>query len=253
MSLAHCVDMVAKGDAARHRVLRIADDAAQARLYPLYALNLEIARAPWASAEPLVAEMRLQWWRDALDDLTAGRGHAAHPVLGACAFMAGDAQAGALWDALIEARRWDIWQEPFADEPALWAHLDATGGGLMELAAGALAVKGCPVLRGFGTAAALAGWLQAVPEYLARGRNPLPKTEQTAIADLARDGLARMARARASRGLVPRAALPALLTGWQAKTVLVRAAQRPGLVMAGGLDAPFAGAVLTWRALSGRW
>jgi phytoene/squalene synthetase len=258
MSLAHCIDMVAQGDPDRHAVTRAADDATQARLYPLYALNLEIARAAWASAEPMVCEMRLQWWRDAVEKLTAvNPAPPPHPVLDACGWLAGDAAAGAVLDALIEARRWDVWAEPFADAAALWAHLGATGGAVMGLAARALGAddRAQAIARDFGTAAVLAPWLQAVPELTARGRAPLPDPSPQAIAALARDGLVRLAAARAQRGAVPRAVLPALLPGWQAAPLLRLAARDPARVLQGGLwQSEFARrGGLAWHAVTGLW
>jgi len=257
MALEDCIAAVAQGDPDRHHVTRAATPDAQARLYPLYALNLEIGRAAWASAEPLVAEMRLQWWRDALAELGQGGAVPAHPVLDACGFMAGDADAAQLLDAMCEARRWDVWKEPFADERALWAHLAATGGGLMWLAARALGAGGAaePVVRDFGTGAALAGWFQAIPELESRGRLPLPDGRAAAVAALARAGIARIDAARARRAGVPPAALPALLTGWQARAVLALAARAPSRVGEGGLVLPEVRrrGALALRALSGRW
>ncbi len=49
------------------------------------------------------------------------------------------------------------------------------------------------------------------------------------------DGLARIARGRAGRRLVPRGALPAMLTGWQAEGLLRLAAREPERVLAGPL------------------
>ena len=41
-------------------------------LFPLYAFNVEVARAPWVTSEPMIGEMRLQWWRDALEEIARG-------------------------------------------------------------------------------------------------------------------------------------------------------------------------------------
>ena len=258
MSLAHCIGMVAKGDPDRHAVTRAADDATQARLYPLYALNLEIARAAWASAEPMVCEMRLQWWRDAVEAIGAGVGGVpAHPVLAACGWLEGDGPACNMLAGLIEARRWDVWAEPFADEAALWDHLAATGGTVMALAARAVGADPAvqQIARDFGTAAVLAPWLQAVPELAARGRAAVPDPSPEAIAGLARSGLSRLAAARARRALVPRRMLPAFLPGWQAGALLRLAARDPRRVLDGGLwQSEFARrGLLLWSAVSGRW
>ena len=257
MSLSHCIDMVARGDADRHAVTRAAPDAAQARLYPLYALNLEIARAAWASTEPLVCEMRLQWWADAVAALGQGGHVPSHPVLDACAHLAGDAGAAPLLSGLVEARRWDIWTDGFADEAALWAHLAATGGAVMQLAARALGADAAAqrIARDHGTACVLAPWLQAVPELTARGRAPLPDPAPPAVAALARAGLDRIRAARARRGAVPAPALAALLAGWQAPGLLRLATREPARVAEGRLwRSEFARrGTLAFRALTGGW
>lgn len=66
MSIAACAALVARGDPDRFAAIMAAPPAARARLFPLYAFNLEVARAPWVTKEPMIAEMRLQWWRDVL-------------------------------------------------------------------------------------------------------------------------------------------------------------------------------------------
>ena len=45
--------------------------AARQILFPLYAFNVEVARAPWVASEPMIGEMRLQWWRDVLEEIGA--------------------------------------------------------------------------------------------------------------------------------------------------------------------------------------
>lgn len=257
MSLAHCADLLASGDPERFMALRGATPAAQARLLPIHALALEIGRAAWASQQPLVAEMRLQWWADALDELGQGAAVRAHPVLAASGFLAGDAAGVAVLQAVVEARRRDVWREDMVDEAGLWAHLDATGAGVMWLAARALgAGAGAePVLRDYGAGVALAGWLRAVPGLTSQGITALPDAAPAAVAGLARAGLARIAAARAQRRRVPAAALPALLTGWQAPALLAQAAAEPGRVAAGRLGLSEFGrrGRLAWVALSGRW
>ncbi|WP_254915593.1 squalene/phytoene synthase family protein [Haematobacter massiliensis] len=139
MSLDACARLVEKGDPDRFLATMSANPEARDRLWPLYAYNLEIARAPWASREPMIAEMRLQWWVDTLDAIAAGKSHHAHEVAGPLSTLIQERglDAGAL-RAMAEARFWDVWQEPFADTPALLAYLDATSGNLMMEAARAL-------------------------------------------------------------------------------------------------------------------
>jgi 15-cis-phytoene synthase len=258
MSLDALAERLERGDPDRFLALMAAPVEARARLLPLYAFNLEVARAPWLTSEPLIAEMRLQWWRDTLAEIAAGAAPRAHEVALPLAGLVRDAAIPpGLLDAMVVARRWDIYREPFDDTRALWAHLEATGANLMWAAAIALgAPPGAEVaVRDAGAAAALAAWLRAVPELEARGRHPLPDPAPGAVAALAGEGAARLARARAARLTVPAAAVPALYPAWQAGAVLKRAARDPAAVAEGRLAQAEAARRwgLLWRSVTGRW
>ncbi|MFM7443344.1 MAG: squalene/phytoene synthase family protein, partial [Tabrizicola sp.] len=72
MSVDACAELVSRGDPDRFRAVMAAPAFARAQLLPLYAFNLEVARAPWVTEEPLIAEMRLQWWRDVVENAASG-------------------------------------------------------------------------------------------------------------------------------------------------------------------------------------
>ncbi|WP_114966398.1 squalene/phytoene synthase family protein [Alkalilacustris brevis] len=258
MTLAACAALVEAGDPDRHLATMAAPEGDRALLWPLYAFNLEIARAPWASDEPMIAEMRLQFWRDALDAVATGAAPPAHEVAVPLSELV---HAAALplepLREMIEARRWDIGRAPFADEAALLAHLQATSSNLMWLAAQALGApaQAEPVVRDAGLAAGVAGWLVAVPTLEARGRVPLVDGRPEGVRALARQGLAHLSRARARRAQLPRRALPALLAGWRSGALLSMAARRPERVGQGALvQSEFRrrGSLLL-RGLSGLW
>lgn len=229
---------------------------AREHLFPLYAFNLEVARAPWVTQEPMVAEMRLQWWRDAVAEAAAGAPVQAHEVAAPLQGLIRDAGLPvAVLDRLIAARRWDCWRAPFDGAEALEQYLEETGAGLMWLAGRALgAPDGAePALRAFGWASGLANFLRAVPELAARGRQPLP--DGTEVAALAQQGLDRIAAARALRKGLPKGLAPAFLAGWQAEPLLRLAAQDPGAVAEGRLalsEFSRRGRLLR-QALTGRW
>ncbi|MGL4415534.1 squalene/phytoene synthase family protein [Roseinatronobacter monicus] len=246
------------GDPDRYAATLAAPEDVREQLWPLYAFNLEIARAPWMTAEPMIAEMRLQFWADVLDEIAEGKAPRAHEVASPLAevWRAADLPL-ALGHEMIAARRWDIYREPFADDAALEAHLNATSGHLMWLGALALGVgpQAEAPLRDMGHAAGLANWLLAVPRLEAAGRIPLVDGRDNAVAALAQAGLMRLKRARAHRAKVPARALPVMLTGWQAGAILTTAAKTPHLVQAGGIKSSEfkrRGSLLL-RALSGRW
>ena len=115
----------------------VADSIARDELLALYALNDELARVAESVREPMMGEMRFAWWREALDDVAAGRGGRGHPVLEALApALASGRLPRAPLDRIIEARTSaDLERAPFADETALLGYLDATAGALMAAAA----------------------------------------------------------------------------------------------------------------------
>ena len=249
-----CADLVQKGDPDRFAALMAARPAARPALAVLYAYNLELARAPWASKEPMIAEMRLQWWVD----VVAEPAPRAHEVAGPLHALIRDrALPVATLQAMAEARRWDAWSEAFADPAAFQAYLDATAGGLMALSVQALGgnASAVEVGRSFGSAAGLAGFLRAVPELEARGRLPLVDGRPAAVQALAQAGLSQMQDARQRRASLRGLARDALLAGWQTRSLLHLAARDPLAVAEDRLtlsEFRRRGSLL-WQAVSGRW
>jgi phytoene/squalene synthetase len=235
MTVNACAALVERGDPDRFLAVMAAPVHARAQLFPLYAFNLEVARAPWVTDEPLIAEMRLQWWRDVVENAASGAARA-HEVAGPLHDLIRDFGLPVeVMDRLIAARRWDIHREPHEDVAGLEAYLEDTGGGLMWLAARSLGAPDTAeaAVRGYGWASAAAGYLRALPELAARGRQPL--SEGVTPDALARMGLDRLQKARASRNTIPREATPALLAGWQADGLLRLAVKEPERVTSGQL------------------
>ncbi len=168
MTLDACAGIVARGDPDRFLATMSVPAAARLRLWPLYAFNVEVARAPWLTTEPMIAEMRLQWWRDALDEIDAGKPARAHEVAGPLAALMTEARlSGAVLDQMVLARRWDIAKAAFEDDAAFAAHIDQTAGNLMWMAFCALGAPAglAPTARGIGWASGVANWLVSWPAY----------------------------------------------------------------------------------------
>ena len=249
-----CADLLRRGDPDRFLAAMAAPVAARRVLFPIYAFNLEVARAPWVTQEPMIAEMRLQWWRDALGEIREGAVVRRHEVVTPLALVLDPASAARL-DDLIEARRWDIYREPFADPAAFERYISDTSTSLLAVSAKALGPADEAVLADAGYALGLANWLRAIPALEAAGRIPLVDGRSEALRELASDGLARLSRARKARHKVSRAARPALLPLWQVGPVLARAEHAPNAVAEGRLDISPARSRLTlmMRATTGRW
>ncbi len=253
MSVEDCAGLVERGDPDRFAAVMAAPVGLRARLWPLYAFNLEVAKAAWVTKEPMIAEMRLQWWRDVVAEPTAR----AHEVAGPLHDLI--AAAGlpvAALDRMAAARVWDVYKEAFEDHADFDRYIDETSGGLMWLAAKACGAtdQAEATVRAYGWATGLAGYLRAVPELKKRGRLPLVDGRAEAVQELARVGLAKLAQARAGRALVGMAA-PALLVGWQAEGLLKQVVTEPRVVAEGrmGLSEFARRGGLVWQALTGRW
>lgn len=229
-----CAGLIERGDPDRFAAAMAAPLAARRVLFALYAFNLEVARAPWLTQESMIAEMRLQWWRDALEEIRAGGLIRRHEVVTPLAHVI-DSESAVLLDRLVAARRWDIYRDAFEDGVHFTRYLEETSGNLVLVAGRALGGMPEAVALYAGYAAGLAGYLRAVPELEAKGRVPLVDGREEAIAALARDGLARLRRARAAMVLVPKAARPALYSCWQAAPLLAQAARHPERVAQGTL------------------
>lgn len=249
------IEIVRKGDADRFlSVMAVPPDMRQ-RLFTLYAFNVEVARAPWASHEEMIAEMRVQFWRDVIGAIGEGRTAARHDLVGdLCGLIEGHALPVALFDEMAAARRWDIYRDPFEDAAQFERYIDHTSGHLMWLAARLVGAKDATesAVREYAYGVGVANWLRAVPDLIARGRLPLVDPDDAAVSALARGALLRMDRAD-RRVLKPAAS--ALRSGWQARGVLKRAMRDPVRVQEGCLaPSEFSrrGALLL-KSMSGRW
>ena len=252
--IAACAGLVQRGDPDRFMAAMAARPAARDVLFPLYAFNLEVARAPWLTQEAMIAEMRLQWWRDALEEIGQGGNVRRHEVVTPLAEVL-DGQGAELLDKLIVARRWDIYKDPFEDAAHFAEYLDATSGNLMWVAARALGDADEAVVRDVGYASGLANWFRAIPELEAQKRVPLVDGRAEAVALLAKGALARLKNAHRARGKVSKAAGQALFAGWQAEAILKQVAEEPQRVAEGALwQSDFSKkAGLLRRSLTGRW
>jgi phytoene synthase len=175
--LSYVADQVRRFDHDRFMTAIFAPATVREHLFALYAFNIEIAKTGEVVSEPLIGQMRLQWWRDTLDRLYAG-GTVAHGVarpLGAAIAARGLDRAH--FDRLIDAREFDLDRVPPADFAALHAYAEGTGSPLLALA---LAVAGGQgdamgdIARQAGTGWALTGLLRAVPFHARQHRLYLP-------------------------------------------------------------------------------
>lgn len=252
--LTACADLVHKSDPDRFQATMAAPVAARPLLFALYAFNTELARAPWASQESMIAEMRVQWWRDVGAEIAGGGTVRRHYVATPLARLLRPELAQCI-DTMAEARRWDIYRDAFEDEAAFDHYIDATSGALMWMAAASLGDADEQVVRDFGYGVGIANWLRAIPELEAQKRIPLLDGTPEGVQALARKGLERLRKARVGRSAVSPDAGTSMLSGWQAEAILKQAMQQPERVAQGALGQSefHRRAGLMWRAALKRW
>lgn len=151
-------------------------------LFALYAFNTELARIGEQVSEPQLGEIRLQWWRDALDRAAAGEvtGNPVADSIGRTVRHC--ALSRASLSGLIDARSFDVSVKIMPDMAALETYLANTAGALFRLAAEVTSagdrdiepVALEPVARAAGIAYGLTGLMRAMPFHAARGRVDLP-------------------------------------------------------------------------------
>nr|WP_299910741.1 squalene/phytoene synthase family protein [Sphingomonas bacterium] len=175
--------------------LHYAPRAALPGMAALFALDESLARILRTTREPMVGQMRLTWWHEALSRLDTVP-PPAEPVLQALAeHVIPRGVAGARLAGMIDG--WEELLEPEIDGEAIGRHAAGRGGTLFEIAGEVLGAAPTDPLTFAGT-----GWALA---DLARHLSDSPAAER-ALA-LAASPLARATGARWSRAARPLGAL----------------------------------------------
>ncbi len=169
----YCSREVRRADPDRWLTTLFAPDARRPGLLALYAFNAEIARAREAVSQPMIGQIRLQWWREAWAGIVADQPRNHPVVLALHAHCRALDQVDVL--ALIDAREIDMADSPPADMAALLEYAEVSSAPLMRLAAQQLgATLPSAVAREAGIAYALTGLLRATPHLVAQKRVMLP-------------------------------------------------------------------------------
>ena len=110
-----CLSLLREGDRDRYLCALLTPDGARGSVAALYAFNLEIARIRDLVTEPMMGEVRMQWWKD----LIIGEAHGdatGHPVAAALMQAVDDGRLPRqILVDLIEARQFDLYDDPMPD------------------------------------------------------------------------------------------------------------------------------------------
>ncbi len=248
MTFSPCGEAVRTGDQDRFRAALFAKPQPREHLFALYAFNLEIAKIAPMVSEPMLGEIRLQWWREALDQIYGEAPVRRHEVVTPLSVAIRETGLPrAPFDALIDQRANDLDRTFPVHENGgdLHSYIRATAGGLTALAVQILVPAATPegltVARDAGFGIGVSRYLMALPRLVKAGRKPVP---MDVLEGLAEEGRGCIARARANRKALPKAASPALLelaNAWHnLHSVTARSEYRKNLS-------------LLWHGFTGRW
>ena len=245
-SLSYCAQELRAQDRDRFLVCLFAPAERREALFALYAFNLEVAKTAELVSEPTLGQIRLQWWREALEEIYRGGAPRQHQVVTPLATAIREhGLDSAVFERLLLAREADLDPAAPGDLAELERYAAETSATLQSLA---LAVLGCEgdaaeaAARHVGIAWALTGLLRAIPFHARQKRLYLPEDHlavtgvRTAelfelqgsdalsgvVMRLVKRAREHLAEARRLRGEVPRSALPALLLARLADGYLAR-------------------------------
>jgi phytoene synthase len=163
-ALEHCTALVKAADEDLWLCLPYVDRADRLRVAALYALAIELRRIPAAVSEAPLGEIRLQWWRDALDEILQGQTPRAHPVVQALAASgAVDQRMRDIAERGIEARARLLYDEAFESAANLGEFFADAEGWLAEVLTPGADVAS---VRASAAAYALARWSPALKTRL---------------------------------------------------------------------------------------
>jgi phytoene synthase len=173
----HLTGIVRSGDPERWLSVLYAPEDRRAALLSLYAFNVEITRIRDAVREPLPGEIRLQWWRDAI--AAPAGAMTGNPVADALTTTIATYELPrAAFDAMLEARIFDLYDDPMPDRTTLEGYCGETAGALIQFAALVLdrqaAVAHAALAGHAGCAQAIAGLLRLLPVHRSRGQCYVP-------------------------------------------------------------------------------
>jgi len=212
-----CSELVYKYDRDRMMCISLAPIEKRELLLAILAFNHEISIIPELVREPLLGEIRIQWWTDSLISIYKGE-KPEHPVaLGLSAAIQTCGLSKCLFDHFLVNRSFDLKRSRPATLDDLEIYARGTSGALHELMAEVLVDKPNKKVRNAasnaGTAWALVGLLRAIPFHESQGRSYLPSNmnSDAGIVAVAKAAERCIYEARSVRQHVPYSLLPVML------------------------------------------
>jgi phytoene/squalene synthetase len=131
----YCATEIKRFDYDRYLVTLFAPSTAREHLFALYAFNHEIAKIREAVSEPMLGEIRLQWWREAIEGIFENKPRNHEVVLALHKAVHAYGLPKNIFDDIINMRTKDIYDEPPKTLDDFEQYLGGTSGNLNILAA----------------------------------------------------------------------------------------------------------------------
>jgi phytoene synthase len=130
----YCLAQVRQGDRDRYLALLFSPVAARGGLAAIAAFNLELARAASEISESMLGLVRLQWWREAVEEIDAGGATRRHLVVDALseATRASGLSTGRML-AMIAGKEDELESDGAPTQAAFDARADSTAANLIRL------------------------------------------------------------------------------------------------------------------------
>jgi len=176
-ALPYAASCVKKGDYGRYLCTLFAPAGKRHVLFTLYAYYQELAYIPQTVTEPMMGYIRLQWWRETIEQIETRRVED-HPLLeGLKTLVVSYPEMRDALLAMITAREQEIASEGFATMEALEVHLSATAAAVLQCAVDVIGDADAHVKEAYhslGTAYGFMRYIDAIPFQLAAGQMPVP-------------------------------------------------------------------------------
>jgi phytoene synthase len=170
----YCAALVRNADRDRYLATLFAPADRRGALFSLYAFDIEMSRIRDLAREPMPGEIRLQWWREVLEGARTGEA-AANPV--AASLLATLTQyrlTPARLTGLVEAHRFDIYDEPMPTLAAVQSYASRTVGTIFEYATRILGETSEEIAIEAGQTQTIANVIALLPRHTARRQLFLP-------------------------------------------------------------------------------
>jgi phytoene synthase len=196
-------------DPDRYLSVLYAPEDKRADLVAVYAFNAEIAGIRDRIHEALPGEIRIQWWRDVLAAEDAASGHPVADRL--VAAIRRHSLPPAAFKNYLDARIFDLYDDPMPSRTDLEGYLGETAGFLIQVAAMILDPQAAPAfaeLAGHaGCSQGIAGLLRLLPLHRARGQCFVPRDILAAAGTAPEEFLGEGAHAASGRAVAAMVAL----------------------------------------------